>query len=44
MSPTPIQKTRNKLAKIYAAGILIFTAITGAITALVKFLAHLNLS
>ncbi len=42
MSETPIQKRRNKLAKIYGVGILAFTAIVGFITVFAKFLAHLN--
>ena len=44
MPETPIQKTRNKLAKIYGIGILIFTAIVGFVTIFASFLAHLNLT
>ncbi len=39
---TPMQTTRNKLAKIYGAGILAFVAIFGSITLLALFLAHLK--
>jgi hypothetical protein len=41
MTETPMQKTTHKLAKIYAGGLLTFTAVVGFITALASFLAHL---
>ena len=44
MPETSIQKTRNKLAKIYGTGILAFTVIVGFITVFAKFLARLNLT
>lgn len=44
MPETPIQETRNKLAKVYGVGILIFTGIVGLITVFVGFLAHLNMT
>ena len=37
-----MQATRNKLAKIYGAGILIFVGIFGSITLLAVFVAHLK--
>lgn len=40
---TRIQHTRNKLAKIYAAGILTFVVFFGTVTLLVRFLAHVNM-
>ena len=42
MSETPVQKTKNKLAKFYGVGILAFTAAVGFITALASFMARLN--
>ena len=44
MPKTPLQQTRNKLAKAYAIGILVFSAIVAFITLLAKFLASLNVS
>lgn len=44
MSETPIRRTKNKLAKIYGAGILVFVAIFGFITVLAIFLSHLKLT
>lgn len=42
-SVTPIQHTRNKLAKIYAAGIVAFVAFFGTVTLLARFLEHVNM-
>jgi hypothetical protein len=44
MPDTPIQTTRNKLAKVYGIGILVFTAIVGFITLLAGFLARLSVT
>ena len=44
MPATSIQETRNKLTKVYGAGILAFSAVVGFITLFAKFLAHLNLT
>ncbi len=44
MPETPIQKTRNKLAKFYGGGILVFTAIVGLITVFASFLAHVKVT
>jgi hypothetical protein len=44
MAETSTQKTRNKLAKAYGAGILVFSGIVAFITLLYSFLAHVNLS
>lgn len=44
MPATRMQKTRNRLAKIYGIGIIAFTVILGFITALAKFLAHVNMA
>ncbi len=43
MSLTPIQKTRNKLARIYGLGILAFSGFFAALTLLVMFLERVNL-
>jgi len=43
-SATPIQKKRNKIAKIFDAGFVVFATIMGFITALASFLAHLKLT
>jgi hypothetical protein len=41
--PNPsIQNTKNKLAQLYAAGILAFSAIVGTLTLVVLFVSHLN--
>jgi hypothetical protein len=40
---TRIQHTRNKLAKLYAAGILTFAVFFGSVTLLVRFLARVNM-
>ena len=42
MSATPIQATRNKLARLYAAGILAFAGIVGFVTLLCLFLSRLT--
>ena len=44
MSQTPIQQTKNKLAKIYGVGVLVFTAIVGFFTLFASFLAHVKLT
>jgi len=43
MPKTSIQTTRDKLAKWYGIGILVFAAIFGFITLLAGFLARLDL-
>lgn len=43
MTQTPIQTTRNTLAKWYGIGIFVFTAVVGGITLLAWFLARLDL-
>ena len=43
MPETPIQRSKNKLVKIYGIGLLVFVAIVGTITAVGSFLAHLNM-
>lgn len=40
---TRIQNTSNKLAKIYAVGILTFVVFFGFVTLLVRFLALVNM-
>ena len=44
MSQTPVQSTKNKLVKIYAIGLVIFTGIVGFITVFAGFVARLNLT
>ncbi len=44
MPATRMQNTRNRLAKVYGVGIIAFTVIVGSITALAKFLAHVNMA
>lgn len=43
MSSMKMQHTRNRLARIYGAGIVGFSAVVGFITVLALFLAHLRL-
>jgi hypothetical protein len=42
MPQTPIQNTRNKIARMYGAGILVFTVIVGSISAVVIFIANVT--
>ena len=42
MSETLAHRTKNKLAKIYAAGIVVFSAGFGFLTMFFIFLAHLK--
>lgn len=42
MSATPIQATRNKIARLYAAGILVFAGAVGGVTLLGLFLSLLT--
>ncbi len=42
MQDTSIQNTRNKVAKLYAAGMVVFTAVVGTLTLVVTFVSHLN--
>jgi hypothetical protein len=44
MPETPIKTTKTKLARIYGAGILAFSAIVGFITLLVIFLANVKVA
>lgn len=39
---TPVRNTKNKLARIYGAGIVAFAAIVGFATLLASFLAHVK--
>jgi hypothetical protein len=39
-----VQETKNKLARIYAVGILAFSALVGSITLLALFLGRVNLN
>lgn len=42
MSENLARKTKNKLAKIYLVGIVVFSAVFGFLTLLSIFLAHLK--
>ena len=42
MSEKLAHRVRNRLAKIYAIGIVVFSAVFGFLTLLSIFLAHLN--
>jgi hypothetical protein len=44
MPKTPILQTRNKMAKLYAIGILVFSAVVAFITLLAYFLARVNVN
>lgn len=44
MAQTSTQKVRNRLAKAYGAGILVFAGIVAFITLRASFLARVNLS
>ena len=43
MFEKPAHKTKNKLAKIYAIGIIVFSAVFGFLTLFSGFLAHLKI-
>lgn len=43
MSSMKMQHTRNRLARIYGAGIVGFSVVVGFITVFALFLAHLRL-
>ncbi len=43
MSEKPAHKTKNKLAKIYVIGIVVFSAAFGFMTLFSIFLAHLKI-
>lgn len=42
MSEKLSYRTRNKAAKIYAIGIIVFSAVFGSLTLFASFLAHLK--
>ena len=43
MSENLAHKTKNKLAKIYSIGIIVFSAVFGFMTLFAIFLAHLKI-
>jgi hypothetical protein len=44
MPDTPVEMTRNKLARMYGIGILAFSAIVGSVSIVVAFIVHVNWS